>query len=197
MLNLQSNRYYIIITITTVGYGDISPKTQIGQTIIMTTILIVVVVLPAQLNHLLEVINIQKLEGGSYVKANDVKFVVVVGVFDTQQKAVDILETFLDLEEGEEIQFDVVFLSRTPANNSVKLLLAAPQYRHHVKYFVGSPMHIDDLERVQIGYCMYFEAFDKISDNNLVWPKLFTYSLIEMQKITKRKIIETPLVLGL
>jgi hypothetical protein len=38
--------------IATVGYGDFTPKTQLGQLVAMATIIVALVVLPIQITHL-------------------------------------------------------------------------------------------------------------------------------------------------
>ncbi|HIG93588.1 TPA: two pore domain potassium channel family protein [Candidatus Woesearchaeota archaeon] len=48
--------YFTIITITTVGYGDISPVTTIGRLVSVLTVLAGVTLIPWQLGKLLKVV---------------------------------------------------------------------------------------------------------------------------------------------
>ena len=50
--------YYVIVTITTIGYGDISPATAVSRMMTVAIIVVVFVVLPNQLKSLYEAMEI-------------------------------------------------------------------------------------------------------------------------------------------
>ena len=60
--------YFIIVTITTVGYGDISPVTTFGQVTTMLMLIFFVVLVPLQTNELLRLISsVSKYARKAYV----------------------------------------------------------------------------------------------------------------------------------
>ena len=58
-VSLADMVYLTITTITTVGYGDISPRTDIGKSIIMVLMCTALVLVPKQTNKLIEIMNLR------------------------------------------------------------------------------------------------------------------------------------------
>jgi hypothetical protein len=114
--------YYTVVTICTVGYGDISPQSGIGKLFCMMVILFAIVYLPQQTNELIDKMTIFSVYARrSYVPIGQAKHVVICG---------DIRTTFLEEffcelfhEDHENINLNAVVLQ--PGHNLL-LCLSIP-----------------------------------------------------------------------
>ncbi|KAJ3402608.1 potassium channel, sub T, member 1, partial [Chytridiales sp. JEL 0842] len=94
-LNLVDSIYFVVVSLSTVGYGDITPITPPGKFLVIFMILVSLVIVPSMIASLADAFSLQKSGSGMYVKGSS-PFVVIVGVFDTLSKMVDVLESFLE-----------------------------------------------------------------------------------------------------
>ena len=65
--------YFVVVTMTTVGYGDIGPTTGVSQLVTSVLILTTVVFVPFQTNQLLKVISEQSVWGKQSYHGNDLE----------------------------------------------------------------------------------------------------------------------------
>ena len=75
-------RLTLQVTITTVGYGDLSPKTTEGKMCLCLFILLAVIVVPMRINTVVEHLGLRSPYAGKYTAAQNRKHVVVTGLFD-------------------------------------------------------------------------------------------------------------------
>jgi Flp pilus assembly protein protease CpaA len=92
---VQISSYFVVVSLATVGYGDIAPITVPGKVIVILMILASLVVVPGLISSIAEALSLQKSGGGTYVKGAS-PFVVVLGLFDTVSKLLDVIESFVD-----------------------------------------------------------------------------------------------------
>jgi voltage-gated potassium channel len=64
--NLYQSFYFLIVTFSTVGYGDISAQTELGRAVVMVAIGIGLIVIPIELSALSELLWSQSEFAGSY-----------------------------------------------------------------------------------------------------------------------------------
>ncbi|KAJ3073984.1 potassium channel, sub T, member 2, partial [Quaeritorhiza haematococci] len=57
--NLMESLYFVIITVSTVGYGDISPKSTPGQFVVVIIILVALIVVPGLISSVAETISMR------------------------------------------------------------------------------------------------------------------------------------------
>ncbi|KAJ3330214.1 hypothetical protein HDU76_006197 [Blyttiomyces sp. JEL0837] len=150
-LTLSQCIYFIVVTLSTVGYGDVTAQSVEGQYVVIVLILVALAVVPTLLSSLVEAITTQGSGGGTYTRGSD-PFVVVVGQFDTFAKMADVLETFLDEEQGDTISLRLVFLGRNPAPATIKNVINQSLYKNRVRYLVGSALDHKDLKRAQLEF---------------------------------------------
>lgn len=101
--------YYTVVTICTVGYGDISPTSTLGRFTCMFIILFAIVYLPQQTNELIEKMNIFSVYSRrNYVPIGQAKHVVICGDLRTTF----LLEFFCELfhEDHENMNLNAVVL---------------------------------------------------------------------------------------
>jgi len=49
--------YFVVVSISTVGYGDVIPYSELGRATVMVLIIIVIVIVPQQTNELIRLIS--------------------------------------------------------------------------------------------------------------------------------------------
>lgn len=50
--------YFTVVTLATVGYGDVTPKSEEGRVCVIVLIIIVLVVIPKQMNELIRLMGL-------------------------------------------------------------------------------------------------------------------------------------------
>ena len=73
--------YFVVVTITTVGYGDYAPITTLGQQLTVVLILFTFIIIPLQAQTLAELIRQRPRHRGRYM-VSPLPHVVVVGAVD-------------------------------------------------------------------------------------------------------------------
>ncbi|KAJ3299618.1 hypothetical protein HK104_008211 [Borealophlyctis nickersoniae] len=148
-LSLIEALYFIIITVATVGYGDIAPTSIAGRVVVIVLILVSLIILPGLISSTVETFWLQRSGGGSYSRGKR-PFVVICGVFDGP-RIMDVLNTFLNRELVDD-QMKIVFLARNSPSPGVKFLLNQALFRDRVAYLRGSALDVEDMKRVQLQY---------------------------------------------
>ncbi|KAK9762490.1 hypothetical protein K7432_011717, partial [Basidiobolus ranarum] len=147
--NLIDSFYFTIITVSTVGYGDISPSSIPGKFVVIFLIIVVLTILPGLISDTLETLNQKKAGGGSYRNNKEGNLVVICGVFDHVQRVKDILNGFLH-QEREALGTKLLFLGREPPSVQIKVLLGMPAYKSRVTFIQGSVLDTQDLQRASV-----------------------------------------------
>ncbi|ORY33197.1 hypothetical protein BCR33DRAFT_520637 [Rhizoclosmatium globosum] len=149
LINIFDCFYFVVVTLSTVGYGDISPSTKGGQVVVICLILTALTVLPSLISALLATIEETKKGNGGVFTRGQASYFVVLGHFDMAFKINEVLGSILHAHSTDE---KVVILGRSPANHLVQAAITAYQYKDRVTYLVGNGMDKHDLERAQISH---------------------------------------------
>jgi hypothetical protein len=124
--------YYIVVTISTVGYGDISPSTTLGRFMAMFIIIFSITFVPQQTNELIEKMNRSSVwSRASYNPRGKNKHVLICG----DLKSTSLMEFFSELfhEDHESINLNAVILQ--PGIRALTLLPTPPPPPPHKKKF--------------------------------------------------------------
>lgn len=169
--------YFVVVTVTTVGYGDIFPVTTLSRMLMVLVMVIAFSLIPTLLSDLVRAFYSRPLYGGSLSLPQGRKHIVICGIVNSAM----LLQLLLELQSyhhstksstdwgklGIDHSTDrvttscfgvgngsvlVVILSPQLPNRKVKLLLDAvlATYARRVMYFVGSTKVAKDLQRVRI-----------------------------------------------
>jgi hypothetical protein len=139
--------YYVIITVTTVGYGDISPATNLGRAVIVAILLPLFNILPREISVLSELMN-KRSKYSAPFRGGSTPHVVVCGDIN-YATALAFLQEFFHPDHGDQ-QMRVVFLSTQEPSSSIEGLLGAPVFADKTQYVLGTPLSTQDLARVDI-----------------------------------------------
>jgi hypothetical protein len=141
--------YFMVTTISTVGYGDLYPTTVPSMWVIIITIFFAISVLPGLIGAIVETIQLQREGGGKLSLTSKQPFVVISGRFETSDQLMDILNEFYwrsSSKKGPKI----VFLSSVPASLSITSVIGQKMYRELITFIHGSPLSEYDMNRVQL-----------------------------------------------
>ena len=138
--------YFELVTLTTIGYGDITPKVWISRYIIIITVLcLLVVVLPLYTKLKVIFTLTTKYSRMTYQKSsNKVKHVLILG-----ECGIESYEAFLEElynEDHGQTNYDTIIMQSNPDKEIMKLIKSL-SYGQKIFYLVGNSLLQKDLER--------------------------------------------------
>ncbi|XP_046963582.1 calcium-activated potassium channel slowpoke isoform X10 [Vanessa cardui] len=138
--------YFLIVTMSTVGYGDVFCHTVLGRTFLVFFLLVGLAVFASWIPEITELAAQRNKYGGRYNKDVRRRHIVVCGHI-TYESVSHFLKDFLH-EDREDVDVEVVFLHRKEPDLELEGLLK----RHYttVEFFQGTMMNAVDLERVKV-----------------------------------------------
>ncbi|CAG5135349.1 unnamed protein product, partial [Candidula unifasciata] len=149
-LNLFEAVYFVIVTLSTVGYGDISPDIWLGQLFMIIMICIAFSFIPRQLEEIGSTWAQRKRMGGDYSKRPSAKYkhVVVIGTQFTIESVMSFLSEFFEHPKLE--NHTVILMSSEELDDNMQFILKDPKWALRVLYIRGSALKDIDLKRCRI-----------------------------------------------
>ncbi|XP_034452181.1 potassium channel subfamily T member 1 isoform X9 [Hippoglossus hippoglossus] len=142
--------YFCIVTFSTVGYGDVTPKIWPSQLLVVILICVALVVLPLQFEELAYLWMERQKLGGNYSRhrAQTEKHVVLC----VSSLKIDLLMDFLnEFYAHPRLQdYYVVILCPTEIDIQVRRILQIPLWSQRVIYLQGSALKDQDLMRAKM-----------------------------------------------
>ncbi|KAI9182962.1 hypothetical protein H9P43_003878 [Blastocladiella emersonii ATCC 22665] len=147
-ISLFEALYMTVVTITTVGYGDVTVKNAAGRVVIIFAILLSFVTIPAIASSFMDKVRAYREGGGSYSSSSAIPHVVVVGNVSSASVFMSLLHAFFHSENA--IPLRVVMLTRHAPSAEVRALMGSPAFRGRVFYLVGSALDPVHLQRARV-----------------------------------------------
>jgi len=138
--------YFLMVTMSTVGYGDITCTTEVGRVFQLMFLAVGLMLFAGVLPEILELLGQRSKWMGSYTSVKGKRHIVVCGNITFESVSV-FLKDFLH-EDRDDVDVEVVFLHRAEPDLEFEGLLKRQHTR--VKYFQGSLMNAQDLERAKV-----------------------------------------------
>ncbi|KAJ6251466.1 calcium-activated potassium channel alpha chain [Anaeramoeba flamelloides] len=151
-LTFHESIYFIIITIATVGYGDITPKSEQGKMFILFTVIFTGFLVPYQIGKVIQVLNSFQGHSVTYAKKELVEHVIVTGTITTSG-LIDFLREFItraNPKNGNSKNIQVVILTKKELSHEIKQILWNPFFDKWIKIVRGSSVVRNDLIRVSL-----------------------------------------------
>ncbi|KAM4678127.1 potassium channel subfamily T member 2-like [Discoglossus pictus] len=149
-LTLFESLYFCIVTFSTVGFGDVTPKIWPSQLLVVIMICVALIVLPIQFEQLAFLWMERQKSGGNYsrYRAQTEKHVVLC----VSSLKIDLLMDFLNEFYAHPRLQDhyVVLLCPTEMDLPVRRVLQIPLWSQRVIYLQGSALKDQDLMRAKI-----------------------------------------------
>ncbi|XP_035717507.1 calcium-activated potassium channel slowpoke-like isoform X16 [Vespa mandarinia] len=138
--------YFLIVTMSTVGYGDVYCQTILGRTFLVFFLLVGLAIFASCIPEIIDLIGTRNKYGGTLKNERGRRHIVVCGHI-TYESVSHFLKDFLH-EDREDVDVEVVFLHRKEPDLELEGLLK----RHYttVEFFQGTMMNAVDLERVKV-----------------------------------------------
>ncbi|XP_043234365.1 calcium-activated potassium channel slowpoke-like isoform X9 [Amphibalanus amphitrite] len=138
--------YFLIVTMSTVGYGDVFCKTVLGRTFLVFFLLVGLAIFASCIPEIIDLVGNRSKYGGTLKNERGRRHIVVCGHI-TYESVSHFLKDFLH-EDREDVDVEVVFLHRDEPDLELEGLLK----RHFtaVQFYQGSIMSAIDLARVKI-----------------------------------------------
>uniref|UniRef100_A0A672T4C1 Potassium sodium-activated channel subfamily T member 1 n=1 Tax=Sinocyclocheilus grahami TaxID=75366 RepID=A0A672T4C1_SINGR len=149
-LTLFDALYFCIVTFSTVGYGDVTPRIWPSQLLVVIMICVALVVLPLQFEELAYLWMERQKSGGNYSRhrAQTEKHVVLC----VTSLKIDLLMDFLnEFYAHPRLQdYYVVILCPSEMDIQVRRILQIPLWSQRVIYLQGSALKDQDLMRAKM-----------------------------------------------
>ncbi|XP_071792490.1 calcium-activated potassium channel subunit alpha-1-like isoform X2 [Asterias amurensis] len=138
--------YMLVVTMSTVGYGEITPKTTCGTVFIVFFILGVLAIFASALPEIVEIVGQGSKYSGVYEPVKGKKHIVVCGHI-TYDSVSNFLKDFLHVDR-DVVNVHIVLLDTADPDLELQAL-----FRRHftkLRYFQGSVFNPADLQRVKL-----------------------------------------------
>eukprot|EP00026_Physarum_polycephalum_P001337 Phypoly_transcript_01338.p1 GENE.Phypoly_transcript_01338~~Phypoly_transcript_01338.p1 ORF type:complete len:1085 (+),score=170.19 Phypoly_transcript_01338:113-3367(+) len=149
-LKFHETIYFLVVTMATVGYGDLHPTTAAGMITITLAICIgAIIVIPFYVSKFLEKINAYSPYKRSLTNIQN--HIIILGdIWPTS-----LLEFLLEFyhERHGTSKKEVVILNPNLPSEKVKAILAHPFYKNRLVYLQGDAIEEEDLLRARLHYC--------------------------------------------
>ncbi|XP_067946179.1 calcium-activated potassium channel slowpoke-like isoform X2 [Watersipora subatra] len=136
--------YFILVTSSTVGYGDIAARTALGRIFMVFIIMGGMIIFASALPEIYEHVTTGSKYSGRYRCEKGKKHIVVCGHI-TYDSVSNFLSDFLH-KDREDVDVEIVFIDKRVPDLDLEGLFK----RHftQVEFYMGSVMNANDLERV-------------------------------------------------
>ena len=140
--------YYIFVTLTTIGFGDISPQSLLGRIFSIVFVGVIIAILPSMLSNISTQFSLNsKYSLMKYEKLSKVpKHLILAG--DCGPESFDACLQELYHEDHGNLNFDTIILQVKPNENMLKIF-DKKKYANQIYYLVGDALNKKDLKRAR------------------------------------------------
>ena len=133
--------YFITVTLSTVGYGDLAPQTELGRILVIIVIIMTIAIIPRQIGELLRLLGMQSIYEREIYKANsEVPHIIWTGqiTFDALKNCCDDL---FHEDHGIEAKMLVILQPGDP-DSTLELFLNGNKnkYEIYINFLNGDPL---------------------------------------------------------
>ncbi|KAJ3122306.1 hypothetical protein HK100_012043 [Physocladia obscura] len=143
LTNWHDALYYIMVTFSTIGFGDLTPSSTASRIVVMILIVFVIIYVPIQTNRISEIYSASSpFQRARYVPSKLQSHVIVSGSI-TYGAILDFTKEFFASDNHSKI----IILAQSEPSIDIRKLLRHPMYRSRMRYLSGSALSASDLKR--------------------------------------------------
>jgi hypothetical protein len=159
--------YFVVVSITTVGYGDISPRSLGSKVITMLMILAMLIWLPTQTNRLVHLLSLQSEFARKDLSRSHRDHILICGDLTSGSEVSSLLGELFHPDHGAKAMFKrAVLLSNYFPSTEVRSVISLAQFESSVEYLEGNSMSDADLERASAEHAdVVLMIIDKVTSN--------------------------------
>lgn len=151
LINFHRTLYFVIVTISTVGYGDYSAQTEIGRILVMLTIVTAIILIPVLGYHFSRLLfTTEDMYMGTFKRSKH-RHILLIGRNLNVKKVQDFLEElFIKYKSPNNPTLNVVILQPESPSPELELLWSHSdsEVLQNVFFYRGNPLNYHDLYRV-------------------------------------------------
>lgn len=138
--------YFTVVTVSTVGYGDIYPFTSFGKLVIISLVILIIVLIPYQTNDLIQIMRAQsEYAKYTYKASKDIPHIILTGDI-----SIDSLRSFckelFHPDHGAQYRHAVIVSTQLPSRE-MEIFLNEKTNKNFIFYLQGNPLQEKDLLR--------------------------------------------------
>lgn len=148
-ITFDSSLYFIVTTVTTVGYGDISAKSSFARVVIAIFILIIIVIITAQTSELNQLMKFSSVYRLPY-KGDKKKHIILAGNNITSMGVLKFLAEFFHPDHNKLGLKVLIIQNQEPSKEFRASVLNNPLYEDKIQYLAGSIFRETTLQLAKI-----------------------------------------------
>lgn len=160
--------YYIIVTVSTVGYGDIRPSNFLSKLFIVVFIMGCLIVIPMSVSKLQLLLSLKSPFRRPFARAAEDAHIIVCGHVNDAAKLNTFFSEFFHEDRVTDQDYHAVVLSPQEPTEDVQMLLQGQLLGSRVTYVIGTAMATEDLKRAKAdcAKCMFFLCNTDVKSGN-------------------------------
>jgi len=155
--------YYMVITMATVGYGDIYPDTSPMRLIIGLFVIMSIIIISKQTSELNDLIKLNSEYQVAYKENNQVKHILLSGFFN-KSSLVKFLNEFYHQDHQEKSEnIKIIIVQSEYPDKEIQSILLNPKFEENLHYIIGDIFTVSTLKLANVAKA---EAIFLISDQH-------------------------------
>ncbi|CEL99665.1 unnamed protein product [Vitrella brassicaformis CCMP3155] len=193
--------YFVIVTISTLGYGDIAPQTITGRMTVVVLLSVTIVLLPQQTSQLAELLDVQAKYRNDYFRMpskKTVPHIVLVGHLQGESLQEFLRELYHEDHGVQNQNRPLVMIQHDLPTQMQEALLRNPKYTAKLTYLQGSPTNPKDCNRAAVSSAaVAVFMVDRKASDPLVEDARTIMSALSIKKVAQAKDAKTSMRCGL